>query len=292
MKLFHRYLGPWNVFVVICSLLTGCATTLKRVTIPAPQNDAPPRITVRAIPFLPPNTPGSAGDIQKSILATPPASSVSNVDQGTFAQLSANADNDGGVQSLTMSITENGVPPFQGIAQGSKDGNGQVPNSLVVSQTNTGAAVTFQINSVLTLTSQASNFNNESTSLAVTYVPLAPSQRKKDISKLLILPQVLGLNTYQITLPDPNGPPVDGFLHYLNGGNQDIFLMVAGKSTTQCGDLAVSTSLLANHNLLAGDLTKLYGSETPGFPRTIVACSNPNNPLPDHLEVWATYQFN
>lgn len=292
MKLSCRYQGQWGVFFLIFSVLTGCTTTLKRVTIPAPQNDAPPRITVRAIPFLPPNTPGSAGDIQKGTLATPPASSVSNVDLGTFAQLSANADNDGGVQSLTLSINENGVAPFQGSVQGDKDGNGQVPSSLVVSQTNAGKVITFQINSVLTLTSQASNFNNASTSLAITYVPLDPSQRKKDISKLLMLPQVLGQNTYQVSLPGANDPPADGFLHFLNGGNQDIFLMVAGKPTTQCGDLAVSTSLLANHNLLAGDLIKLYGSETPGFPITIVACSNPNNPLPDHLEVWATYQFN
>jgi hypothetical protein len=176
---------------------------------------------------------------------------------------------------------------------GATDANGMVPSSIFVSKTTSGGPIQLQVNSPVVLSASASNFNGGSTVLNATYIPLDASQRHRDINSTLTLNKVFGQNTYNATLPPPGGPAVNGFLKGLNGGSlaSPTILMLKGQPTSKCADPSASITLFPSGNLNIGDLTKLFGSETPAFPVTVVACANPNGFMPDTLEVRATYQF-
>jgi hypothetical protein len=274
---------------------TVCNSIADQVTIPpTPEDDVQPEITVTAIPI----EPTSAGDIEKSKAKS---TVVSNVDSGMSAQLIVTAVNGvapkttGGVQSLSVSISQNGTTVFQGNATGVMDSSGKVPNLLGVFKTSSNAAITVQMTSTVVLSATASNFHGQSNTLAVTYVPIDPNERKKDIREHLILSKVSGQNLYIATVPDASALPASGFLRALNGGPLAAPTILKRQNTSACLDPAETIELTAFANLNTGDLTKLFGSETPEFsfnPINIIACANPAAPpLPDQLEIRATYQL-
>jgi hypothetical protein len=295
----------YGAFIILSSfILFGCATSFKMVTVPPGESaDHPPVITVNAISYLPASLSGSAGNIEKPQVISPSGTTtvVSNIDNNTYIQFSALATNGlspattGGVQSLTFTIIQNGTTIFSADSTGVKVNN-MAPNSLNVVY-NGKTAIQFQIAATpITVNATATNFNGGTTNLTVIYVPLDPMQRNKDLGPVrLILNPAPGQNIYSAVfpIPIPGVTQPNGYVHYINGptdSQQPVILL--NSTTTECANPATSVILQPFGNLYSTDMTKLFGTQTPPFPVTIRACSNPNVNLPGQMDVMITYRYN
>lgn len=290
----------------VAALCGGCGPEL-HIKVPPPAEDRLPIAGVSAFSYLPENVPGAFGDIEipniSSTAGATTTSVVSNIDVGTYVQISARGDNLlqnntlGGVQSLSMVIKEGPTTLFQGQTVGTVDQNGEVPGTLTLYQTggSNSPAITFHIGTtVVTVIVKATNFNGGTTELVVYYKPLDAAERKKPRSDSLVLNRISGQNTYVATAPDDSMPPANGVLWSIQGGTTaTVTIMKKGVDTSQCTNLAVSETVSPFGNMPIGALAKLYGSDPTPLPVSIVGCVNPNwNVKPSSVDIRINYQWN
>jgi|SRR5579859_6067312 len=149
---------------------TGC---YKTVRIPNPNQGAPPVITIQAF------VPGAACDIQANTSVT----SRVPVPRGCQFTLGGVANSPGGVKSLNLTIWQNSKVLYQVSNTNTPDTSGNVPTGISIPGTNGSGGIgpnpmlvtvsegvnLSQNTSPVLVEATSTNFNNMSTSIAVTY---------------------------------------------------------------------------------------------------------------------------
>ncbi|NVB76862.1 MAG: hypothetical protein HOV81_00570 [Kofleriaceae bacterium] len=153
-------------------VLAGCSSSVARVTVPTdPSGDAAPAITLTAVPLVP-DGPGGAGEIEPGKGDISSTSSV-NVTRGSRIMLVGNARNAGGVQSFAVEAQQRGAVVFKATASDTKDASGKALNTLNVRapDANPSGTLELTIDEPATVKAIATNFNGQTTTIDVTYVP-------------------------------------------------------------------------------------------------------------------------
>jgi hypothetical protein len=299
MKRFKCAIGEFMV-LVICMQFLGCGPT--RVSVPSPENDHLPVITIRAIPV----EPTSNGDIEKgtinSRLGAADTQSVSNVDDGMSAQFTASAINGdepattGGVQNLSFTLESHGTTLFSVSTTGDKDSSGMVPRELSIFETSSSpkVALIVQFDAPVIATVTATNFNGQVSKMIATYVPLDPNQRHKSLSREVNLEKETGRDRYVAHfLPDVPAP--NGILETFNGSlniNTSFNLIRPDVSVSRCLDLTVSVTITPGSPSLSGDIKKLYDQDNPPLGFDIVGCTGGTGAVPNELPLKVIYKLN
>lgn len=158
--------------VSLLGLLAGCPTRVARVQVPTdPSRDTPPRITISAVPIVP-DGPGAPGDLEPGKAEVSTTTSV-EATRGSRVMLIANAVNPGGVQRFTLDIAQRGATILQASATETKDAAGTALNTLTLRAPDAApqGTLTVLVDDPVTVTATATNFNGQSSSIIVTYVP-------------------------------------------------------------------------------------------------------------------------
>lgn len=152
--------------------LVGCPLTVQRVTVPTdPSQDAAPIITLTATPLTPAG-PGAQPDLEPGKTNVSTTTSV-KVSRGGGVMLIGNARNNGGVKSLTMTAARHGMAFLQGTASDTVDAKGTALNTLTIKSPDASPSSSFdlQVSDPIEVTATATNFNGQTTTIVVDYVP-------------------------------------------------------------------------------------------------------------------------
>ena len=172
---FHSLSALSAGALLLALLVSGCCTT---VTVPSSAAaDQAPTITIGALPIVP-SGPGAAGEIdQQNVSSSTGPSATVRVTRGSSYQITGSAINlVGGVAKLTMTVSQGGAFIFHGDTTGSKNSSGATCTTLsLVNVTNSSGApnqaMTVTMTDPVTVNATAVNFNGQSTSFSVVYVP-------------------------------------------------------------------------------------------------------------------------
>lgn len=156
----------WGV-IAVC--LAGCST---QVVVPAsPTEDEAPTVTIGAL-AIPPQA-GPVGDIEPGKENNTASTNV-KVSRGMILMFFGSASNPkGGVQTFEMVVAQNGSNAFDVTTSSVRDSNNSAPDLLALP----GAGPHFNqpmkmvADSAISVTGTSTNFNGQSTTVKVTYIP-------------------------------------------------------------------------------------------------------------------------
>jgi hypothetical protein len=157
-------------FIVLTLISAACS---KSVTIPPPNQDSPPTVTLNAFVVQQPS--GYSGDVDRANVSD---STSVGVTTGAQIQISGSARNAGGVKSFTISIRQANRVVFQATATAAPDATGMVPDLLSILGTDgTGGPgnmpMVVTMREPVQVVSTALNFNGMAKSITVNYLPVS-----------------------------------------------------------------------------------------------------------------------
>jgi len=279
MKLHYRYLA---MFFLCCSFIMGCSHQVVPVT---DSNIASlPVITINGFP--------DGGNIEKNNQTSP---TTINADFGMGITISGSAKTPDGVKDFTIEIFRGARRIFMAATQSSPVSNGKVPSLLPILGTdNTGGVgntpMKFIMDSLTEVKVSAHNYAGEVRAFSLLYVPVASSQRNKDIQENIILRKDNQLGIFTAHFP---GFPANGKLVALNGSGADVFLLKQTNGLPfNCNDPNATIRLQAFGNLFGPDYSALFGSQNPSFPLELRACALGPSANSNQVELKITYRLN
>lgn len=161
---------PAAVLMLVAGSL-GATCNKELTTIPVATQDKAPLITISNF------VPGSNGEVNQNTSTT---TSTVFARQNTELLFLTNARNDvGGVKTFSLTVSQNSTPLFHVQVTGTPDANNQVPTILHILGTDGAGgqgpnSIKVTMSSPVILNATAENFNGQSTSITVRYVPLGP----------------------------------------------------------------------------------------------------------------------
>ncbi len=270
------------IALLIAIILSGCSNPVIPVT---DANTAQkPIITINGFE--------DGGSIEKN---NQTSKATINADFGMGIRISGSAKNPDGVKDFSIEIVRNGKTLFKASTSSKLDANGKVPDLLTILGTdNSGGTgnihMTFIMDEVTEVKVNANNYAGETESFSLFYVPVAASQRGKDIIQTITLQKNVTLNIFTASFPTFLA---NGTLVALNGGPADVYLLKPTSGNPfNCNDPAATIRLQAFGNLALNDYNTLFGSVNPPLPLSLKACALGPSANSDHVDLKVTYRLN
>ncbi|MGC4038675.1 MAG: hypothetical protein QM764_22115 [Chitinophagaceae bacterium] len=268
--------------LTILCFLTGCSHGVVPVTNPQ----------LASIPVITINGFEDGGTVEKN---NQTAESTVNADYGMTILISGSAKDPGGVKDFSIRILRGAVTLFSAATSSSPGTDGKVPDLLAITGTNgsgsTGnLAMKFTADDITVVQVSATNYAGKTTSFSLHYIPVAASQRKKDIIQTVVMDKNPTLDIFTATAPQTSA---NATLVAVNGSGYDVYLLKPSNGTPfTCSDPSASIRLPAYGNLFPNDYMQLFGSLTPNLPLTFRACALGPSANADHIQFLLTYRFN
>jgi hypothetical protein len=279
MKFNYRYLA---VLYVCCYFIMGCSQQVVPIT---DSNIASlPVITINGFP--------DGGNIEKN---NQTSQTAINADYGMAITISGSAKTPDGVKDFTIEIFRGARRIFMAAIQSSPGSGGKVPSLLpIIGTNNTGGVgntpMKFIMDSLTEVKVSAHNYAGELREFSLLYVPVAATQRGKDIQENIILRKDNQLGIFAARFPNF---PANGKLVALNGSGVDVYLLKQTNGLPfNCSDPNATIRLQAFGNLFGPDYNSLFGSQNPSFPLELRACMLGPSANSQQVELKITYRLN
>lgn len=271
------------ITLLIALVLSGCPQRVDPVTDP----------NTAQLPVITINGFEDGGSIEKN---NQTSQATINADYGMGITISGSAKNPDGVENFSIEIVRNNKTLFKAMVNGgSPDSKGKVLDLLQILGTNNNGGMgntpmKFIMDEVTEVKVSAKNYAGATNEFSLLYVPVAASQRGKDIIETITLQKDFTLNIFSATIPNLKA---NGTLVALNGGPFDVYLLKpSGNNPFNCNDASSIIMLQALGNLYPIDYVNLFGKANPPLPITLKACAAGPSANSDHVNLKMTYRLN
>ena len=282
MKSIKSIQEAFIVTLFIAIVLSGCSHSVTPVT---DANTAQlPIITINGFP--------EGGSIEKNNLTS---QTTINADFGMSITISGSAKTPDGVRDFSIQIFRNEKLIYKATTNSSPDASGKVPDELSILGTNNNGEIgntpmKFIMDEVTEIKVTASNYAGITKSFSLLYVPVAASQRGKNIIQNVTLEKNVTLNIFTASFPNILA---NATLVALNGGSTDIYLLLPSNGNIlDCNDPDATIRLPAFGNLQSNQYLALFGNVNPSLPISLKACALGSSANSNQVYLTVTYRLN